>query len=512
MSQTTVRQLAHAYVTGEMSRRQFMKRLTALGLSSVGIAAVLAAVDSGRVGAARRVPPVSPGVGPFAEGAADQVAVEAARAFSGTTITCTWESGPQSLDPKDFGPVWEELTGIRVETVELDHPDLYSRAVAEHIAGSGAFDLLNISTAWLPDMAAGGIIDPIDDLVAAYYPEQDRADWHPLFEGLQHYQGQQWGFFDDGDALIFYYRKDIFEEMGLTPPATWEEFIETAQAITDAKAPEVYGAAFWRQDFNGFDFYQQYRSRGGTLFDSENMRALINGDIGVETLTSMVAQLGPAHPDSVNWTPVPVLNAWASGSIAMCFWWPPFGRWSEGLAEGEDALAFVPRSTVVGKAGYAVMPGGHGQMTGGFLLSVSSDSANKEAAYLLAQWLSSPAISIERVKSPAYLRDPYRLSHYEDESYKALWPNADEYLQALKDAASVAVIEPVFPGAQDYSLSIDRACTAAFAGMDPKAALDTAAAEWDAITDRLGVDGQRAAYEEWLRYPGSTRDNVIGEV
>ena len=78
----------------------------------------------------------------------------------------------------------------------------------------------------------------------------------------------------------------------------------------------------------------------------------------------MVAQLVPAHPDSVTWQPIPVLNAWMEGNLAQVMWWPPFGRWSEGLVAGIEEVSFVPQSTVVGKAGYAVMPGGHGQMTG----------------------------------------------------------------------------------------------------------------------------------------------------
>ena len=65
------------------------------------------------------------------------------------------------------------------------------------------------------------------------------------------------------------------------------------------------------------------------------------------------------------------------------------------------------------------------------------------------------------------------------------------------------------PGWQDYALSIDRMCTAVWAGEDPKAALKKAAAEWDATTQRLGVETQKAAYEEFLKLPGSYADHTI---
>ena len=57
----------------------------------------------------------------------------------------------------------------------------------------------------------------------------------------------------------------------------------------------------------------------------------------------------------------------------------------------------------------------------------------------------------------------------------------------------------IMPGWQDYALSIDRMCSAVWGGQDPKAALQKAAAEWDASTQRLGVPAQKAAYQEFLQ-------------
>ena len=63
----------------------------------------------------------------------------------------------------------------------------------------------------------------------------------------------------------------------------------------------------------------------------------------------------------------------------------------------------------------------------------------------------------------------------------------------------------IMPGWQDYALSIDRMCSAVWGGQDPKAALQKAAAEWDASTQRLGVPAQKAAYQEFLKIPGLLR-------
>jgi multiple sugar transport system substrate-binding protein len=47
------------------------------------------------------------------------------------------------------------------------------------------------------------------------------------------------------------------------------------------------------------------------------------------------------------------------------------------------------------------------------------------------------------------------------------------------------------------------------AGTDPKAALQTADAEWDAATDRLGADSQKAFHEEFKKLPGSYADHTV---
>ena len=63
-------------------------------------------------------------------------AVNAAKQYKGVTLTKTNESGLQALDDKNFtGPLWERLTGIKVKVIESPFPQLYSKAIAEHIAG-----------------------------------------------------------------------------------------------------------------------------------------------------------------------------------------------------------------------------------------------------------------------------------------------------------------------------------------------------------------------------------------
>src|SRR5918996_952193 len=85
-------------------------------------------------------------------------AVEQARQYAGTTLTITWEAGLQALDPLNFsGPKWEELTGIKIAVVEIPINELFTKTLAEHRAGTGAYDMLNVVPAWIPDLAEAGV-------------------------------------------------------------------------------------------------------------------------------------------------------------------------------------------------------------------------------------------------------------------------------------------------------------------------------------------------------------------
>ncbi len=99
-------------------------------------------------------------------------------------------------------------------------------------------------------------------------------------------------------------------------------------------------------------------------------------------------------PGVEQWGFVENLAAFLQGQTAMTISWPPYGRWAAGYGTDQEALSWVPKSTIAGKVGYALPPGGHPQLAAGFALSVASTSKNKDAAYLFIQWLNSEEISL----------------------------------------------------------------------------------------------------------------------
>jgi ABC-type spermidine/putrescine transport system permease subunit II len=86
------------------------------------------------------------------------------------------------------------------------------------------------------------------------------------------------------------------------------------------------------------------------------------------------------------------------------------------------------------------------------------------------------------VTLPYALRDPFRAAHFASAEYKGLWPNAPKYLETLERGGEQGLLDLSVIETFAYEEAMTRAVTSALAGGDPKAALDQAAEDWDALT------------------------------
>ena len=338
-------------------------------------------------------------------------AVEAAKQYAGITLNYVREAGLQAQDPLFMGPKWEELTGIKINVVEMSYLDMYTNQLQDHLTGGGSYDVLDVSPLWMIDYVNSGVLEPLDSYIEKYMNPEDLQDYLPVYasEGVMKINGVTYGLFDDGDVFILYYRKDLFEDAtnqsefkakygyDLVPPETEQQMYDAAEFFTTKYAPDLYGLAMQRLEGQAYSwFIGPFSARGGQFFD-ENMKATINSEIGVALLTDMVKQNKVMPPGVEKWGFMEVLSAWMDGKVAMIITWPPIGRWGAGYGDTAKQMNWVPASTVKGKVGYMPQPGGRPTLAGGFNMAVSADSANKEAAYLFVQWMTSPDISLERV-------------------------------------------------------------------------------------------------------------------
>ncbi|MFL5335296.1 MAG: extracellular solute-binding protein [Geminicoccaceae bacterium] len=455
----------------------------------------------------------------WAAASAAQTAVDAAKEFSGTEISIVWEAGLQALDPNTFsGPKWKDLTGISVKVIEVATDQMFTKILQEHRAGTGAYDALNVIPSWMPDLVHAGALENLDPYVDKYGFREELQAIAPVYRDNQMtVDGKIYAFPDDGDIFVLYYRTDVLGDPKIqaaykqkygsdlpVPPKTWKEFDQVGSLITEVTSGKPYGAAFFRQPpYAQFMFQERFRNEGGKFFDATSMKAAVNSPVGVKVFQEWVAENKWMPKGVETWDFGKNLSAFLVGDSAMTISWPPYGRWAAGYGTEEKALSWVPKTQIAGKVGYAMTPGGHPELAAGFALSVAANSKKKVPAYLFIQWLNSEDISIQRVQLPYALRDPFRVSHYESAEYKSRWPQAPEYLAALHAGAVSGLLDLSIIQTDKYEEALRQGISKLWAGEDPKAILDDVASQWDALTQRIGVDKQRAAYEAWAKKPNA---------
>jgi multiple sugar transport system substrate-binding protein len=261
--------------------------------------------------------------------------------------------------------------------------------------------------------------------------------------------------------------------------------------------------------------YAGHPENYSVLFDIRSMEPLVAGPPFVRALEELVdaAQYGPDSP--LEQTPGSARRAFWSGWAGMALSWP-----SAAAEDFEDAAD--PRLRV----GFARLPGAREvynvardrwderdarQSPCVPLLSVAGrvgvvrkDGSHPTAAFQLLLWLSgnrwstsvcseSPAVTLFRrehlAKPKQWVEPPV--------SAEAAAGYASITQASLTDRRFVTAL--TIPGRSEYLAALDRAVQTAVDGTSTaQEALQTAAASWQEITKRLGVDQQKSAYRSSL--------------
>ena len=180
----------------------------------------------------------------------------------------------------------------------------------------------------------------------------------------------------------------------------------------------------------------------------------------------------------------------------MTISWPPYGRWAAGYGTDEKALDLG--AEVAGRRQGRLRPAA-GRTSGtcgrASALSVASDQQEQGGRLSV-----HPVAEQQGHQHPARAAALYaarsvpRSSHYTDPVYLSRWPDAKDYLTTLKQAAETGLLDLSILQTDKYEEALRQGISSLWAGDDPKAIADQMAAQWDAITDKIGVDKQKAAY------------------
>src|SRR2546428_651306 len=280
-------------------------------------------------------------------------------------------------------------------------------------------------------------------------------------------------------------------------PDTYEQWYQLAEFFTrDPKGtgvPELYGAMGYRARGWGWRWWlQQFYAKGGMPFD-DTMKPLIAGKEGVEALKDYIALTKFMPKDILGWATPQAYPFFAGGNAFSIMTYPSIAIAAEhpekSKIAGKNRYCLVPGYVVNGKLVRRSLQGF------GNLLYVSNYSKHPEAAYWLAQYLTSKEVSARLVSGPNSVWDPYMKSHLTDP--RVIKARTKEMLEVHLKNAQVTAPMILIQGAVEYNDVLDQHVQEALLGkLTPDDALNRTAAALEKITNQLGrkqqIEGWKA--------------------
>ena len=184
-----------------------------------------------------------------------------------------------------------------------------------------------------------GTIRPLDDLVAKYgqnlTPNQ-----------LIKIDGKIMAIAFMVNMQHLFYRKDIFEELGIAVPQNYDEVLAAAEKIKAAGVVDYPLGATWKADWNvGIDFNNLFVGFGGKFVNEDNTPA-VNSEAGLKTLEMMKKLSAYMNPEYLVADATYVQQEFQQEKIAMS------NFWASRAAKMDDPA----ESKVIGKIGTASAP------------------------------------------------------------------------------------------------------------------------------------------------------------
>jgi multiple sugar transport system substrate-binding protein len=406
-----------------------------------------------------------------------------------------WDSakGEETALLKDF----EEKTGIDVKFEALPEDTARQKMMLDFSSHTGQYDIVTTDAWNLGTLASADYLEPLDDLIANKSNAEyfDLSDFMPSNMDAGSYGGKIYTMplYTFGPALV--YNKALFEKYGVKVPTNMAELEEAAKKLTldtdgDGKI-DVYGITMRARageeptiDITGLTW-----AYGGTWFEgnantveeikNNKARPTVNSPefiAGYEEYAKLLQNWGP--PESSNWGWVECMDSFAQGKAAMhlaassAYWYTR----STATINPED----------IGIAPSPMGPGGHRMMNYFDLgLSINKDSKNKDAAWLVLQFITSN--EVQKAQAAGGITSLPRIPLVMSPELKAKYPEADlqEVLDALKTAEPDYM--PKIPEYTEICNILGTAASEVVAGtITAKEALDSAQDQINKLMEEAG--------------------------
>lgn len=357
--------------------------------------------------------------------------------YEGTTLVANFPAHPHFDAVLKVLPRFTEETGIRVEVDQLQYLKMREKQTLELTKNRGDYDLIayvvfskadyvyadqleNLAKYFMnPKLADPGY--DAEDLIDGYVSNIGVAGGEKGY--LPGKTGSLFGIPFGSETSILGYRRDIFEKHGIEVPETYGELLDIACRIPELE-PGMGGLASRAASGHhaSHAFLLHLAPLGGRIFD-DKWQPIVNNEAGVEAAQALKTIVDCGAEGAKTFGFAEAGASFLQGNSAMFL----------------DSTVFAgqvnnpEKSRVVGKVGWALHPMGvrRGSQTGGFGIGIPSNAQNKEAAFLLMQWLTSK----EADKAIAIAGgNPSRFSTHRDLEVLEVHPHLEVFGEALKYA------------------------------------------------------------------------------
>lgn len=303
-----------------------------------------------------------------------------------TLWDASWNEGITSGLIEKFNAVYPNIK-VNVEFFPSDGmSDKYLTALT---SGSGP-DLLSINNEWVSTYATAGGLVNLDDYIAAN--KYDMTDFYDgALTGVT-FRGSVYALPYRAETHGIFYNKTLFEQAGSSEmPDTWEELLPIATEITKSSNGSVKGIAIPGGEWGNtsYQLINMILCGGGNILNEDNTKCTLDSPEAIkvaEFFTALHRDYGVV-PDSI------MENDNAAGRTL--FSEEKVASFMSG-AYDISAIQGIKADLNMATAMVPVFEGSERRtIFAGWSTVISAHSKNKDAAWLLAEFLASPEISVE---------------------------------------------------------------------------------------------------------------------
>ena len=365
----------------------------------------------------------------------------------------------------DITEAWCKRTGITLNWVTLETDPLHERLFREASLPETSIDLAFLVNARaVPRIAT--LLQPLDAVMGSHSIE----DYDDIFPGLRQamvFGGQTMGIPFRHSTSAMHYNATFFEERGIAPPTTVDEFVEVARRLTYTRTDGSPVVGFCISGRGYPNIIDTARMWNGDFID-QSMHVVANQPAMVRAITLLRDfYKDGVLPHSFASIKDEDVNTWmATGRAAMTFNGASrvqfYNDPTKSKFPGSFKVAPIPIAAAL-KSQFAVAP----VKTEFWSMVMPRNSAHQAQAWDLVTELSSKANTL---KAALNGNGPVRASSYADAAFQKLVVSAKVEAEELKYAR---IPLPAFDkSAQAADIFVEEMQAAVLGMKEPQAAMD----------------------------------------